>query len=31
MWLIRRWHMNNRREHREELEHLLALARSDRH
>ena len=31
MWLIRRWHRNNCIVHRDEVEHLLALARSDRH
>jgi MFS family permease len=31
MWLIRRWHANNLKQHPEEVEHLLALARSDRH
>jgi MFS family permease len=31
MWLIRRWHMKNLREHPDEVGHLLALARSDRH
>jgi hypothetical protein len=31
MWLIKRWHANNCVRHREELEHLLALARSDKH
>jgi len=31
MWLIKRWHMNNMRRYPEELEHLLAIARSDKH
>ena len=31
MWLIGRWHQRNCREHPEEVEHLLALARSDKH
>jgi LPLT family lysophospholipid transporter-like MFS transporter len=31
MWLIKRWHVSNGVKHREELEHLLALARSDKH
>jgi len=31
MWLIRRWHQRNTVEHREEVERLLAIARSDRH
>ena len=31
MELIRRWHQRNLREHRTEVEHLLALARSDGH
>jgi hypothetical protein len=31
MWLILRWHATNCVRHREELEHLLALARSDKH
>jgi len=31
MWLIKRWHANNCVEHRDELERLLALARSDKH
>jgi MFS family permease len=31
MWLIRRWHQRNCINHRVEVEHLLALARSDRH
>src|SRR5437763_11278258 len=31
MWLIRGWHRNNTKRHADELEHLLALARSDRH
>ena len=31
MWLIGRWHANNCVKHADELAHLLALARSDRH
>jgi MFS family permease len=31
MWLIRRWHANNCVQHRDEVERLLALARSDQH
>ena len=31
MWLIRRWHVRNCDVHRDELDRLLALARSDRH
>ena len=31
MWLIRRWHANNCIEHRDEIERLLAIARSDKH
>ena len=31
MWLIRRWHKSNCVRHREELAHLLSIARSDRH
>ncbi len=31
MWLIGRWHRRNKIEHRDELERLLAIARSDRH
>ena len=31
MWLIRRWHAMNCVHHREEVERLLAIARSDRH
>jgi MFS transporter, LPLT family, lysophospholipid transporter len=31
MELIRRWHRHNLREHREELDRLLAIARSDAH
>jgi MFS transporter, LPLT family, lysophospholipid transporter len=31
MWLIRRWHAGNCVHHRDEVERLLALARSDRH
>ncbi len=29
MWLIKRWHARNCREHTEELEHLLDIARND--
>jgi LPLT family lysophospholipid transporter-like MFS transporter len=29
MWLIRRWHMHNCHHHREEVEHLLHIARQD--
>ena len=29
MWQIQRWHARNLRAHREEVEHLLALARED--
>lgn len=31
MWLILRWHRNNCARHREELEHLLDIARHDTH
>lgn len=31
MWLIGHWHKRNCVNHREEVEHLLALARSDKH
>jgi hypothetical protein len=31
MWAIRQWHRRNRVTHRDELERLLAIARSDRH
>ena len=31
MWLIRRWHQRNCVQHREEVGHLLALARLDKH
>jgi LPLT family lysophospholipid transporter-like MFS transporter len=31
MWLIGRWHKRNCIEHREEVERLLAIARSDKH
>ncbi|HEY4068176.1 MAG TPA: lysophospholipid transporter LplT [Burkholderiaceae bacterium] len=31
MVLIYRWHQNNLKNHREELDHLLAFARSDKH
>lgn len=30
MWLVRRWHASNCIHHRDELEHLLAIARSNR-
>ena len=29
MWMIRRWHKNNCIKHRDEVEHLLAIARND--
>ncbi len=29
MWLIQRWHAHNQVRHKEELDHLLAIARSD--
>jgi hypothetical protein len=29
MWLIRRWHIDNTKRHREEVERLLELAKSD--
>lgn len=29
MWLIKRWHARNCRDHREEVEHLLDIARND--
>jgi len=31
MWIIGRWHKRNLVQHRDEVEHLLALARSDKH
>jgi hypothetical protein len=31
MWAIRQWHRRNRVTHRDEVERLLAIARSDRH
>jgi MFS family permease len=31
MWLIKRWHQHNLRRYPEEVEHLLAIARSDKH
>lgn len=31
MWAIRRWHLRNCVEHRDEVEHLLAIARTDKH
>ncbi|MDR6534321.1 lysophospholipid transporter LplT [Variovorax soli] len=31
MWLIKRWHRNNLKRYPEEVEHLLAIARSDKH
>ena len=31
MWMIRRWHENNCLQYRDEVEHLLALARHDKH
>ncbi|OPZ76614.1 MAG: hypothetical protein BWY77_01863 [bacterium ADurb.Bin431] len=31
MWLIRRWHISNCTRHREEVEHLLHIARQDHH
>jgi len=31
MWWIRRWHQRNTEVHRDEVERLLAIARSDRH
>jgi MFS family permease len=31
MWLIKRWHENNLRKYPEEVEHLLTIARSDKH
>jgi len=31
MWIIKRWHENNLKKYPEEVEHLLAIARSDKH
>ena len=31
MWLIRRWHRSNCIVHKDELDHLLAIARTDKH
>jgi LPLT family lysophospholipid transporter-like MFS transporter len=31
MWLIKRWYQNNLNRYSEEVEHLLAIARSDKH
>ncbi|MDP9929795.1 MFS family permease [Variovorax paradoxus] len=31
MWLIQRWHHHNLRKYPEEVQHLLAIARSDKH
>lgn len=31
MWLIKRWHANNLVKHRDEVEHLLEIARHDKH
>ncbi|MFM9425565.1 LPLT family lysophospholipid transporter-like MFS transporter [Variovorax sp. GrIS 2.14] len=31
MWLIRRWHLSNLQKYPEEVQHLLAIARSDKH
>ena len=31
MWLVQRWHKSNCVKYREELDHLLAIARSDKH
>jgi len=31
MWLVGRWHRNNLRQHPQEMERLLAIARSDKH
>jgi MFS family permease len=31
MWLIKRWHQHNLRKYPEEVQHLLAIARSDKH
>jgi len=31
MWLIRRWHASNCVKHRDQVEHLLAIARLDKH
>ena len=30
MWLIQRWHQSNSIKHKEQLDHLLAIARSDK-
>jgi hypothetical protein len=31
MWLIRRWHISNCARYPDEIAHLLAIARSDKH
>jgi hypothetical protein len=31
MWLIRQWHISNTIHHKEQVEHLMAIARSDNH
>ena len=31
MWLIRGWHRSNLVKHKDELDHLLAIARTDKH
>jgi len=31
MWIVKRWHENNLRRYPEEVEHLLQIARSDKH
>ncbi|HEY2254720.1 MAG TPA: lysophospholipid transporter LplT [Variovorax sp.] len=31
MWLIKRWHIHNLKKYPEEVQHLLAIARSDKH
>ncbi|QJC54834.1 Lysophospholipid transporter LplT [Polaromonas vacuolata] len=31
MWLIRRWHISNTIHHKEQVEHLMAIVRSDNH
>jgi len=31
MWMIRRWHQSNCIKHRDEVERLLAIARTDQH
>ena len=31
MWIIKLWHQSNLRKYPEEVEHLLAIARSDKH